>query len=69
MKGEDFLGYPAEPATRNCEWCGKPGVKAIELIRNTKKVGTGQFLYPCSDHVNTAQRAAAEFASPKSKAA
>lgn len=69
MTGEKCLGRAADPATRTCDWCEKPGVKAIELKLNAKVVGLGRFLYPCSDHVRTAERAAAEFASPKQRAA
>jgi len=65
MSGEVFLGVAADPKTKVCDWCGEAGVKAIELTRNAKKIGTGQFLYPCSKHIAVAERMAHAFGAPK----
>lgn len=62
-----YFGEAADPSTRNCDWCGEPGVKAIEIVKPRKKVGTGQFMYPCSKHVRTAERAAEAIKNPPKK--
>jgi len=57
MASRAYPGKAADPKTKVCDWCGKPGVKAIELRKPGKHVyGTGQFLYPCSEHVAIARR-------------
>jgi hypothetical protein len=35
----NVLGVAADPATRKCDWCGDPGVKAIEIRKPRKVVG------------------------------
>lgn len=64
-----YFGEAADPATRPCDWCGDPGVKAIEIRKPRKKVGTGQFMYPCRNHVRTAERAAEAIRNPPKAAA
>ena len=58
MARREFFAEAADPSTRECDWCGKAGVTAIEIFKPGKKIGTGQFLYPCARHVATAKRAA-----------
>jgi hypothetical protein len=65
----EYFGKPAPPATRTCDWCGKPGVKAVEVFKPGKKVGTGQYVYPCSKHVTTAKRAVQSVRAPVKRAA
>lgn len=69
MPRRTYFAEAADPATRTCDWCDKPGVKAIEIVKPRKKVGTGQFLYPCARHVQTAQRAADAIRNPTKEAA
>ena len=64
MAKRRYFGEAADPATRQCDWCGKPGVKAIEIWKPRKKVGTGQFMYPCARHVETAKRAVEALKNP-----
>lgn len=68
MSGADFLGIAANPATKTCDSCGAPGVKALEIFKTTgKKVGTGQFLYPCSRHIRLAEESLEAVKAPISK--
>lgn len=68
MAAKAYPGEAADPKTRECDWCGKPGVKAIELRKPGKHVyGTGQFLYPCNEHVATAQRQAEALCAPEKR--
>jgi hypothetical protein len=62
------FGKPAPPGTRTCDWCGAPGVKALEVYKPGKKVGTGQYIYPCSKHVATAKRSIASVRAPRKAA-
>ena len=54
MSGHTYFGEAAPPEEKTCDWCGRPGVKALEIFKPGKKVGTGQFLYPCARHVAVA---------------
>lgn len=53
-----FHGRPeaANPSERKCDWCDKPGAKALELP-GPRKRRTGLFLYPCQRHIRTAEEA------------
>lgn len=62
-----FFGRPSPPGERHCEWCGEPGVKALEVFKPGKKVGTGQYLYPCSKHIDVAKRSIESVRSPVPK--
>jgi hypothetical protein len=64
-----YLGEAGDPSTRTCDWCGDPGVKALEIARPRKKVGTGQFVYPCSTHVHIAEATVEAIKNPPKKAA
>lgn len=64
-----YFGQAADPATRTCDWCGEPGVKALEVWKPRKKVGTGQFLYPCSNYVRVAERQIDSIKNPPKAAA
>lgn len=55
MAQPNYFGEAAPPEERTCDWCGRPGVVALELFKPGKKVGTGQFLYPCARHVRLAR--------------
>lgn len=69
MPREHYFGEAADPSTRPCDWCGDPGVKAIEIVMPRKKVGTAKYLYPCSKHVRTAERTADGIRNPPKAAA
>jgi hypothetical protein len=63
-----YLGEAAPPGEKTCDWCDKPGVASFEISKPGKKFGTGQFLYPCARHVETAKRMVEELRTRKKAA-
>lgn len=57
MATADFLGRPAPPETKDCDWCDEKAVAAYELYRPRKKVGLAQYVYACGRHRQSATRA------------
>lgn len=68
MKGWEYMAVAADPKTKTCDWCGEPGFKALPIVKPRKKIGTGQFLYPCAKHVRTAESALEAVRKPKEAA-
>jgi len=51
----------AKPEDVKCEWCPDPSVVAVEMERKVGRgvVKTGQFVYACGTHEQTAREYAA----------
>lgn len=56
-----FLGRPADPKTRECDWCLRPARTAHEIYKTKtgekKGIGTAQYLYACPKHEALAEEA------------
>lgn len=49
---------PADPATRDCDFCEAGAVVAYEILRGSGRKRTGTFAYACGRHKIVAHRSA-----------
>jgi len=68
MPASAYPGEPADPATKDCDWCDRKAVKAFELWKPRKKMGLAQYMYACSRHTSNAERVVAQKREPKTAA-
>lgn len=64
-----YLGIPAPPAERQCDFCERTAATSHEIFKPRKKVGTGQFLYACPRHRRVAEEAIDQKRNPPKAAA